>query len=62
MLGLVLGLSGALEVSWVAQWVSEGPSSRSLGQNDFPGFVDVDPDYSVLIGRLKKRYWRRKEV
>lgn len=52
-LALVLGLGGALEVSWVAQWVSEGPSYHSLGQNDFSGFVDVDPDSSVLIGRLK---------
>lgn len=57
----LLGLGGALEIIWVAQWVKEGPSSCSLGQKDFPGFVDVDPDSSVLFGRLKRRYWRRKE-
>lgn len=56
-LSLVLGLGSALEVSWV----NEGPSSRSLGQNDFPGFVDIDPDSSALFGRLKRRYWKRKE-
>lgn len=37
-----------------------GEQKPFLGQKDFPGLVDVDPDSSVLFGRLKGSYWKRK--
>lgn len=41
--------------------MAEGPSSCSLGQNDFPRSVDVGPESSVLFGRLKGRWGRSRE-